>query len=81
MNNNKGRGRKSKGDKTIRKHTKYSSDNITNKIKNILKKFLIIFVNNIINNIIVQYLLIIHKKIYISEKDNKEIYYFPFLQK
>lgn len=37
--------------------------------------------NNIINNIIVQYLLIIHKKIDILEKDNKEIYYFPFLQK
>jgi hypothetical protein len=50
-NSNVVRGRKSKGDKTIRKHTKYSSDNITNKIKNILKKFLIIFLNNIINNI------------------------------
>ena len=49
--NNEKRGRKSKVDKTIRKHTKYSSDNITNKIKNILKKFLIIFVNNIINNV------------------------------
>ena len=49
--NNKKKGRKYKGDKTIRKHNKYNSDNITNKIRNILKKFLIKFVNNIINSI------------------------------
>ena len=52
--NNKKKGRKCKGDKTIRKHNKYSSDNITNKIRIILKKFLIKFVNNIINSIYVK---------------------------
>ena len=51
---NEKKGRKIKGDKTIRKHNKYSSDNITNKIRNILKKFLIKFVNNIINSIYVK---------------------------
>lgn len=41
-------GRKKKDDKTIRIHNKYSSDNIMNKIKNILKRYLILFVNKIL---------------------------------
>ena len=41
-------GRKRKNDESIRSHNKYTADNIINKIKNILKKYLITFVNNII---------------------------------
>ena len=41
-------GRKRKDDESIRIHNKYTPDNIINKIKNILKKYLLIFVNNII---------------------------------
>ena len=44
-------GRKTKNDYSIRSHNKYAPDNITNKIKNILKKYLIIFVNNVINSV------------------------------
>lgn len=44
-------GRKVINDETIRNHNKYSSDNIINKIKIILKKYLINFINNIINRI------------------------------
>lgn len=44
-------GRKPKDDFSISHHNKYAPDNIINKIKNILKKYLIIFVNNIINNL------------------------------
>ena len=43
-------GRKTKRDKSPRNHNKYSPDNIINKIKNILKKQLIIFVNNLIKS-------------------------------
>ena len=42
-------GRKRINDESIRNHNKYSSDNIINKIKTVLKKYIIIFVNNIIN--------------------------------
>ena len=52
--NNKGKkqlGRKTKRDKSTRNHNKYTPDNIVNKIKNILKKHLIIFVNNIIRSL------------------------------
>ena len=52
--NNKGKkqlGRKTKRDKSNRNHNKYTPDNIVNKIKNILKKHLIIFVNNIIRSL------------------------------
>ena len=45
-------GRKRKGDSSNRRHNKYNSDNIIIKIKNILKKYLIIFINNIIKNLI-----------------------------
>lgn len=41
-------GRKRKGDESIRIHNKYTPDNIITKIKNILKRYLIVFVNNII---------------------------------
>ena len=41
-------GRKKKEDPSIRIHNKYTTDNIIIKIKNIMKKYLIIFVNNII---------------------------------
>ena len=44
-------GRKRKNDESIRYHNKYSIDNIMNKIRNVLKKYLIIFVNNILNNL------------------------------
>ena len=44
-------GRKSKDDLSIPIHDKYAPDNIINKIKNILKKYLIIFINNIINKL------------------------------
>jgi hypothetical protein len=44
-----GKGRKAINDETIRNHNKYSSDNVINKIKTILKKYIIIFINNIIN--------------------------------
>jgi hypothetical protein len=39
-------GRKKKEDLSVRIHNKYSSDNIIIKIKNIIKKYLIMFVNN-----------------------------------
>ena len=42
-------GRKKKDDLSIRNHNKYAPDNIINKIKNIIKKYLILFVNNIIS--------------------------------
>ena len=42
-------GRKKNNDLSIREHNKFSPDNIINKIKNILKRNLIIFVNNVIN--------------------------------
>lgn len=42
-------GRKTINDETIRNHNKYSPDNIINKIKTILKKYIIIFINNVIN--------------------------------
>ena len=48
-NNKFGKGRKAINDKTNRIHNKYSSDNVINKIKTILKKYIILFVNNIIN--------------------------------
>ena len=41
-------GRKKKEDQSIRIHNKYTTDNIIIKIKNIMKKYLIMFVNNII---------------------------------
>ena len=41
-------GRKKKGDASIRNHNKFTPDNIINKIKNIVKKYLLMFVNNII---------------------------------
>ena len=41
-------GRKKKEDLSIRSHNKYASDNIIIKIKNIIKKYLILFINNII---------------------------------
>ena len=41
-------GRKKKEDSSIRSHNKYASDNIIIKIKNIIKKYLILFINNII---------------------------------
>ena len=41
-------GRKKKEDLSVRIHNKYSSDNIIKKIKNVIKKYLIMFVNNII---------------------------------
>ena len=44
-------GRKKKEDLSVRLHNKYSSDNIIIKIKNIIKKYLIMFVNNINNHI------------------------------
>lgn len=44
-------GRKRNNDESIRNHTKYSSDNIINKIKTILKKYIIIFMNNLINSL------------------------------
>ena len=44
-------GRKRKSDETVRNHNKYSSDNIMNKIRNILKKYLVTFVNNVINKL------------------------------
>ena len=46
-----GKGRKAINDETIRNHNKYSSDNVINKIKTILKKYIIIFINNIINDL------------------------------
>ena len=52
--NNSGKnqlGRKTKLDTSVRSHNKYSPDNIINKIKNILKKQLIVFVNNIIKSL------------------------------
>ena len=42
-------GRKRINDESKRNHNRYSSDNIINKIKTVLKKYIIIFVNNIIN--------------------------------
>jgi hypothetical protein len=42
-------GRKTNHDASIRTHNKFSPDNIINKIKNFLKRYLINFVNNIIN--------------------------------
>ena len=44
-------GRKKKFDETVRSHNKFSPDNIMNKIRNILKKYLVLFVNNIIYNL------------------------------
>lgn len=44
-------GRKRKNDESMRYHNKYSTDNIMNKIRNLLKKYLILFVNNILNNL------------------------------
>ena len=44
-------GRKKKDDISIRNHNKYAPDNIINKIKNTIKKYLILFVNNIILSI------------------------------
>jgi hypothetical protein len=44
-------GRKKKDDLSIRNHNKYAPDNIINKIKNIIKKYLILFVNNIISSL------------------------------
>ena len=46
-------GRKKKNDSTKRDHNKYASDNIINKIKNIINRSLIIFINKLIkaNNI------------------------------
>ena len=44
-------GRKRKNDDSIRNHNKYSIDNIMIKIRNILKKYLILFVNNILANL------------------------------
>jgi len=44
-------GRKKKNDYSFRYHSKYAPDNIINKIKNVLKKYLIIFVNNVINSL------------------------------
>ena len=44
-------GRKKKDDLSIRNHNKYAPDNIINKIKNTIKKYLILFVNNIISSI------------------------------
>ena len=41
-------GRKKKEDLSFRIHNKYATDNIIIKIKNVMKKYLIIFVNNII---------------------------------
>ena len=41
-------GRKKKEDLSFRIHNKYTTDNIIIKIKNVMKKYLIIFVNNII---------------------------------
>ena len=41
-------GRKKKQDLSIRSHNKYASDNIIIKIKNVIKKYLIMFVNNLI---------------------------------
>ena len=41
-------GRKKKNDLSNRIHNKYTSDNIIIKIKNIMKKYIIMFVNNII---------------------------------
>ena len=44
-------GRKRKNDNSIKNHNKYSIDNIMIKIRNILKKYLILFVNNILTNL------------------------------
>ena len=76
-------GRKKKHDTTHRIHDKYSPDNIINKIKSILKKYLIIFVNNIIyslynrkelNQIFVKYNLPNHKSPFIiKDLDYKSI--------
>ena len=44
-------GRKKKNDYSFRYHSKYTPDNIISKIKNVLKKYLIIFVNNVINSL------------------------------
>ena len=44
-------GRKRKNDNSTRNHNKYSIDNIMIKIRNILKKYLILFVNNILANL------------------------------
>ena len=44
-------GRKRNNDYSLRSHNKYSPDNIVNKIKTILKKYLILFVNNIIHSL------------------------------
>ena len=46
-----GKGRKAINDETIRNHNKYSSDNVINKIKTVLKKYIIMFINNIINDL------------------------------
>ena len=44
-------GRKKKNDESIRCHNKYTTDNVMNKIKNVIKKYLIIFINNVINKL------------------------------
>ena len=48
---NKKKGRKRNDDESIRRHNKYSPDNLINKIKTILKKYVINFVNKIINSL------------------------------
>ena len=48
---NKKKGRKRNDDESIRRHNKYSPDNLINKIKTILKKYIINFVNKIINSL------------------------------
>ena len=48
---NKKKGRKRNDDESIRSHNKYSPDNLINKIKTILKKYIINFVNKIINSL------------------------------
>ena len=44
-------GRKRINDDSLRNHNKYSPDNIVNKIKTIIKKYIILFVNNVIDNL------------------------------
>ena len=70
-------GRKKKNDNTKRDHNKYASDNIINKIKNILNRSLIIFINKLLiaNNIKedikkIQYDFIANKK---RSEDNLEL--------
>ena len=48
-------GRKKKEDNTYRHHNKYSSDNVINKIKNMINKSLLLFINKLIK-------VIYHKK-------------------